>query len=270
MKNSKSDIKQEIVDLYAEGSFLRNYIGLVENRYSQEEAEKLRNRKSFKDPKNKNIVLSSRYQKWYSKAVLVIKQLLPDRYNEFQKLYQSEKRDNKPLTNSTYTISDYLIGIKVQEKWGEQRVDEPSVCLGKFEQQLGILESCVEVIDSKLYSIESVLQSELFEDELETAKVILKKGSLRVSGALAGITLERHLKKVCQSHSLKLSKTNPTISDFNEELKRNEIIDIPTWRLIQRLGDIRNLSVHAKEREPTKDEVLDLILGCEKLIAELF
>ena len=54
------------------------------------------------------------------------------------------------------------------------------------------------------------------------------------------------------------------------ELKRNEIIDVPTWRLIQRLSDIRNLSVHAKEREPTKDEILDLIIGCEKLIAELF
>ena len=270
MKHSKSEIKNEIIDLYAEGSFLRNYIGMIENFFSQAEVEKLKNRKSFKDPKNKNIILSSRYQKWYSKAVLVIKQILPDRNDEFRKLYQPEKRDNKPLTNSTYTISDYLLDIKVQEKWGEQKVKESAACLNKFEQQLGILESCVEVIDSKLYSIESVLQSELFEDELETAKVILKKGSLRVSGALAGITLERHLKKVCQNHALRLAKANPTISDFNEELKRNEMIDIPTWRLIQRLGDIRNLSVHAKEREPTKDEVLDLIIGCEKLIAELF
>jgi hypothetical protein len=45
---------------------------------------------------------------------------------------------------------------------------------------------------------------------------------------------------------------------------------LPTWRLIQRLGDIRNLSAHSKEREPTKDEIEDMIRGCEKLIAEVF
>ena len=40
MRHSKSEIKKEIVDLYAEGSFLRNYIGLIENIFSSEEAEK--------------------------------------------------------------------------------------------------------------------------------------------------------------------------------------------------------------------------------------
>jgi hypothetical protein len=160
--------------------------------------------------------------------------------------------------------------IKVQSKWDEQKVNEAYVCISKIEQQLGILESCVEVIDSKLKSIESALQSELFENELETAKIILKKSNVRVAGALAGITLEGHLKKVCQNHSLKITKAHPTISDFNEELKKNNIIDVPKWRLIQRLGDIRNLSVHSKDRDPTKDEIEDLIIGCEKLIAELF
>jgi len=58
--------------------------------------------------------------------------------------------------------------------------------------------------------------------------------------------------------------------DYNEELKKENIIDVPTWRLIQRLGDIRNLSVHPKEREPTKDEIDDLIKCCKKMISELY
>jgi hypothetical protein len=78
------------------------------------------------------------------------------------------------------------------------------------------------------------------------------------------------ISKVCSNHGIKFRKKNPTISDYNEELKKEDIIDLPTWRRIQRLGDIRNLSAHSKEREPTKDEIEDMIRGCEKQIAEVF
>mgnify|MGYP003576040334 FL=1 len=84
------------------------------------------------------------------------------------------------------------------------------------------------------------------------------------------MTLEIHLGKVCSNHNINFRKQNPTIADFNEELRKNEIIDVPTWRLIQRLGDIRNMSVHSKEREPSKSEIGDLIKGVEKLISELY
>jgi len=66
-----------------------------------------------------------------------------------------------------------------------------------------------------------------------------------------------------------MSKDNTRLNRINEELKKLEIIDLPTWRLIQRLGDIRNMSAHSKEREPTPDEVMDLIRGVEKLISEI-
>ena len=109
----------------------------------------------------------------------------------------------------------------------------------------------------------------MFENEIIAAKDLLSKKYNRAAGALAGVTLEIHLAKVCEAHNIKFRKQHPTISDFNEELKKSDLIDTPTWRLIQRLGDIRNLSVHSKEREPTKDEVEDLIKGIEKLIGEL-
>lgn len=267
MTNPKSSIRVEIDTLLKESHFLYNYIALTEGKLSQEAAKKLEKKVEYK--KMVTHLLSSKYQKWYSKSSIVIKQLLPDRFEEFKRLYSLDKRDKK-ITNSTYTISDYLMNIKVQDVWGDQKVNEAAACISKLEQQIGIIESCSDVLDSKLYNIESVLQFELFEDELRTAKGILKKGSAKVAGAIAGITLEGHLKKVCQHHSLRLTKQNPTISDFNEELKKANIIDVPTWRLIQRLGDIRNLSVHSKDREPTVSEVQDLIIGCEKLLAELF
>jgi len=47
-------------------------------------------------------------------------------------------------------------------------------------------------------------------------------------------------------------------------------LDVANWRWIQRLGDIRNLCAHAKDREPTKDEVLELVNGVEKCIKTIF
>ena len=93
---------------------------------------------------------------------------------------------------------------------------------------------------------------------------------MRAAGALAGVTLESHLSRISANHNLKISKKNPTIADFNDELKNNGIYDVPDWRFIQRLGDIRNLCVHAKERDPTKDEVDELIEGVQKVIKTLF
>ncbi len=60
------------------------------------------------------------------------------------------------------------------------------------------------------------------------------------------------------------------IGDLDEALKNAGILDVPDWRFIQRLGDIRNLCVHSKQREPTTDEVDELIRGTEKMIKTLF
>ena len=48
-------------------------------------------------------------------------------------------------------------------------------------------------------------------------------------------------------------------------MKDNEIIDVPTWRFIQHLGDIRNVCDHKKESEPTSDNIDELIKGVEKI-----
>ena len=65
------------------------------------------------------------------------------------------------------------------------------------------------------------------------------------------------------------TKKNPTISDYNDALKKIRIVDLVTWRLIGRCGDIRNYCVHSKERDPTPDEIDDVIRAAEKIIAEI-
>ena len=73
--------------------------------------------------------------------------------------------------------------------------------------------------------------------------------------------LEGHLQRVTENHNIAIRKKNPTIADLNDPLKNARVYDNPTWRKIQLLADIRNLCSHKKSREPTDDEVVDLISG---------
>ena len=92
-----------------------------------------------------------------------------------------------------------------------------------FQHQLAILGSAKDRVDYILADIQGVLQSTLFNNELDAATDLLKKGHLRAAGALAGVTLESHLLRISANHTVKVSKKNPTISHFNDDLKNNGI-----------------------------------------------
>jgi hypothetical protein len=109
----------------------------------------------------------------------------------------------------------------------------------------------------------------LFDNELEAAEELNKKGFHRAAGAVAGVVLEEHLSTVCSQHKISAPK-NPTISTLNDLLKKNDVIDTPTWRLIQHLGDIRNLCDHNKSTPPTAVQIQELIQGVRKTIKTLF
>jgi len=114
------------------------------------------------------------------------------------------------------------------------------------------------------------VKADLFDSELDSAKELAQKGFLRDAGAIAGVVLEKHLAQVCTNHSLSIRKKDPNIGDLNDLLKNAGVLDVPAWRQIQRLGDLRNLCDHNKNREPTKEEVLELIEGTDKLSKTLF
>ena len=110
----------------------------------------------------------------------------------------------------------------------------------------------------------------MFDSEIDSAKELTKKGFLRGAGAIAGVILEKHLGHICENHGLKSRKKHPSISDFNQMLKDGQIIDTPKWRFIQHLGDIRNLCDHKKERDPTKDDLTELLEGVDKVIKTVY
>jgi hypothetical protein len=259
--NTKQQIKKELAALVEEGANLYNTE--VDSKHTTR-SKTTRGSQTSKDA-NEQQPIQQTYQSWYTRALPVIRQLLPERYAEFQELYKNDKR--KEITFRTYTISDYLLNLRITR--GGEEVNSLAAFATKFHEQLAILMSALDRLNSLLADIRTVLQAEFFDDEIAVARELLKKGHLRAAGAVAGVTLERHLGTVASAHGVTMRKADPSISDWNDVLKKDGILDVPDWRFIQRLGDIRNLCAHSKDREPTKDEVDELIQGTEKLVKTL-
>ncbi len=211
----------------------------------------------------------SEYQTWYSESKALIKQLLPDRLVDFSRHYEKPK-PRKDIDYENYRIEDYLQGLKVTRGGGRELIVGPSAAIPHLEQQLAIVKAVTARFESSLFDIHQLVQADLFDSEVAAAQELLKNGFLRAAGAVAGVVLEKHLGQVAKNHNISSRKKNPTISDFNDLLKNEDILDTPAWRQIQRLGDIRNLCDHNKEREPTKDEVQELINGVDKFTKTLF
>lgn len=214
----------------------------------------------------KPLSFTANYEEWYSESLAIIRQIMPNRLEDFVRLYKNEKR--KEIDFLTYTISDYLIGLRTTFR-GEVKTDG-NAAIPKFQQQLNILISLKQRFTSSLFDIKQLVQADLFDSEIATATELNKKGFHRAAGVICGVIIEKHLSEVCANHQITVTKKNPTISDLNDLLKNNNVIDVIVWRFIQRLGDIRNLCGHNKDREPTKEEVEELVNGTDKIIKTVF
>jgi tetratricopeptide (TPR) repeat protein len=209
------------------------------------------------------------YQAWYSEAKALIRQLLPDRVEDFARHYERPK-SRKDITYENYTIEDALQGIHVTKGYQKEKVVGPDAAVPRIQQQAAIVEAAKGRFESSLFDIRQLLQADLFDSEIDAANHLLKNKFARAAGALGGVVLEKHLGEVCTSHNVVLRKKDPAISDLNEGLKSAGVTDTVQWRFIQHLGDIRNLCDHNKKTEPTDEQVHDLLTGVAKVTKTIF
>ena len=211
------------------------------------------------------------YQAWYSESLALIRQLLPDRVLDFKSYYEYP-RVRKDISFNNYMIRDYLQGLKVTRNSGltKEVIVDGSGAIPEFEQQLSILKGVRSTLHSSLLDLTSILQADLFDSEVESANALAKAGYLRASGAICGVVIEKHLRQICENHGIRIRKRNPTISDFNQALRDSDTVSVPQWRFVQHLADIRNICDHDRGREPTSDEIDDLLSGSRKVLKSIF
>ena len=216
------------------------------------------------------IKFGTTYQIWYSRAYKVVEALGSERLEEFTSYYHIDPK-RKTISTRNYVTQDYINGILTVQlpSYPFNTVDGNNRVKQRVINQIQILRSLESRIDSVLQDIKGHLLADIQDAELKVADQ-LRKVSLKAAGALAGVILEGHLQRVTQNHNIPIRKKFPTIADLNDPLKNKGVYDNPTWRKIQLLADIRNLCSHKKDREPTGDEVVELITGVNTVIKSIF
>jgi hypothetical protein len=207
------------------------------------------------------------YQAWYSEAKTLIRQLLPDRVEDFARLYEKPKA-RKAVTYENYSIEDALQGLQVTRSI--HGVVGPQSAIPRLRQQVAIVHAAKGRFESSLFDIRQLLQGDLFDSEIEAAEHLLKNNFARAAGALGGVVLERHLGEVCSTHNVTPRKKHLTVADLNQALKDAGVLETAQWRFIQHLGDLRNLCDHSKQVEPTVEQVRDLLTGTAKVTKTIF
>lgn len=236
--------------------------------------ERIEQGQSSANNRNKSKKLEAGYQDWYTEAYALIKEVIPDRLEEFAHLYRGDGKATWK-DGTSFTIQHWLLGYRspTYRDYGgvtRREFDDVELIRIRFWTQSAILQSASRRFDSALFKIKRDLQADMFESQLEEAKGLAKGGFTRAAGCIAGVVLEKLLVQVRENHNIRPQKNHASISDINDALRRDGILDLPTWRQIQRLGDIINICSHSKERVPKEVEVDDLISSVEKLTKAQF
>ena len=219
--------------------------------------------------KEEATMFSMHYQTWYTRSLPIVRLLAPDRHEEFVHYYESNPR-RKSIDVETYRLHDFVRGLVPGENpLGVRAFDYKQVAYSCMIGQANIILSLFQRVDSVVSDLESTIISDFHDSELEVAARLIPVNG-RASGAIAGVVLERHLSAVAVRHNVTTRKKTPTIGDYNDLLKQHDIYDLPTYRKIQYFADIRNISVHNKQRAPTDEETVELVQGVQKIIKTVF
>ena len=238
------------------------------------------------------------YQSWYTKALRVIRQLYPERYDDFQAHYRAilslqrmtphpswyctalrvictltakRSQDAKDHTRDGHyghtpgsqdTASHVCMGMAITPN-GDTISRVHMAFLAQFHQQLSILNSVRDGLEYVLADMQSALYGEVGDHVLATVYTLFQHGHRRAAGALAGVLLEIHLAQVAAKYRVTIRPKSPDITVLNAALKHGGIYDVEVWRFIQRLGALRDVCVEAPEPAPTVDDLTTFIHGVQ-------
>lgn len=226
-------------------------------------------KKDFQDFKKSLPVFATTYQAWYSEAQVIIKRFLPLRLNDFIALYEPQ-RTRKEIRQDNYTIEDYLKNVVVTTGFDKKVVAGPADAIPLMQQQLNILDSVSVRLESAIFEMTEILQSELLDRLLGSAKELEKQGLARSAGAVCATILEQHLHGLKNKYQLRIPKKNPGLREVNEALYQAEVYDHGIARQISFLCELRDLCIRNKKTAPSAEQVEQMLSGTEKVIKTVF
>src|SRR5690554_3044866 len=138
MIGKRDAIKKDLESLIAVGDEMHLDLAL---RVKLERGESLKKAEAAHLKKVRGS-LERNYQRWYTEAVAVVRQLIPHRLGEFEELYRSKKGGRKDFAAADYCISEWLQGVRSNRKHdGSKYFDDIYVVFKRMGVQVDILKS---------------------------------------------------------------------------------------------------------------------------------
>jgi hypothetical protein len=113
-------------------------------------------------------------------------------------------------------------------------------------------------------SMRTLIQSEVFDSELEQARALLDGGYSSAAAVIAGVVLETTLRQLCDNHNIAHGK----LDKMNADLAKAGQYNVLKQKQVTAWADIRNNAAHGHPDKFTRDDVSDMIVKVEAFVAE--
>jgi hypothetical protein len=114
-----------------------------------------------------------------------------------------------------------------------------------------------------LSSYKSMIQAEVFDNELEQASDLLNGGYYVASAVIAGTVLETAVREKCTSNNVVHGK----LDKMNADLAKANIYNVNVQKQITALAGLRNSAAHGKSSEFNQADVKQMIEAITLLLA---
>lgn len=119
-----------------------------------------------------------------------------------------------------------------------------------------------------LISMKLIIQSEVFDNELEQAQHLLTTGYKAPAAVIGGVVLETALKQLAINNDISIE--NKRLARINDDLTKAQIYNSLQQKQIIVLADIRNSAAHGKNDDFTKEDVERMLNDIQNILLNYF
>lgn len=135
----------------------------------------------------------------------------------------------------------------------------------ELQQLKSILLAAQEDYDGGyLDTVRSLVQAEVFSDELDQARALLDASYASPAAVVAGVVLEAKLRDMCTVKGLPTGK----LDKMNADLAKAGEYTLFVQKRITALADVRNSAAHGHPEKFTADDVKEMIDYVERFLAD--
>ena len=115
-----------------------------------------------------------------------------------------------------------------------------------------------------LNSLKLLVQSEVFDSELDQAAELLSSGYILPAAVVAGVVLETGLREMCADKGIPSGK----LDKMNADLAKVGVYSKLVQKQITAIADIRNSAAHGHPEQFTKEDVEGMIRDVRRVLAD--